>query len=218
VDAAGNKRLWIVGAGDFGREVRCWASDIPPAERDWTVAGYLDDDPAAARERLSQTIIDEPEVRERATYVPQPEDLFICAIGDPGAKLRICHDLLARGARFTNVIHPTAVVGPGCHLGTGIILCPYVIVTTGVTLQDFVTINLHSTVGHDAWVGEGTTLSTHCSIAGRGRLERGVFMGDHASVLPSAHVGKSARVGAGTVVLKSAPAHKTVFGVPGRVV
>ncbi len=37
------KKLLIVGAGGFGRELYVWASQHPDCGRAWTLAGFLDD-------------------------------------------------------------------------------------------------------------------------------------------------------------------------------
>ncbi|NBX34537.1 hypothetical protein EBR16_04155 [bacterium] len=41
------KKLLIVGAGGFGREMHAWALQHPDHGRDWIFAGFLDDNPAA---------------------------------------------------------------------------------------------------------------------------------------------------------------------------
>ena len=37
------KKLLIVGAGGFGREVACWAAEAMGRGTDWVPAGFLDD-------------------------------------------------------------------------------------------------------------------------------------------------------------------------------
>ena len=206
------KRLMIVGAGPFGREVLAWLKDVPAAQRTWEVAGFLDPDSAA----LDGYPCDLPILGEESSLCVSDHDLFICSLGDPVKKLGACRALKSRGAAFATLIHPTATVGPFCTIGEGCILCPGTILTTNVTLGSFVTLNLHSTVGHDAILGEGTTLSCHCDVTGRARLGEGVFMGSHASVLPGAVVGDYARVGAGSVVLRKVRPYTTVMGVPAQ--
>lgn len=208
------KRLIIIGAGGFGRETLAWALDANARERQWEIAGFLDANPRA----LDGFPCDLPILGDPATFTFLPEDAVVCAIGDPAVRLKLCRLLKERGASFTNVIHPTAVVGPGNRLGEGLIFCPGGVVTTNVTMADHVILNVGACVGHDAVVGAGCTLNPHCDLGGFSRLGEGVFLGGHADILPYAIVGDFARVGAGSVVLKKVDPYMTVVGVPSRVV
>ncbi|HJQ68486.1 MAG TPA: acetyltransferase [Blastocatellia bacterium] len=206
------KRLLIIGAGGFGREVMGWASHANRDRRDWEVGGFLDSNPKALDGYGREVGI----VGDPLTYTPSDTDLFVCAIGDPATKLRVCKELKERGASFLTLIHPTAVVGLDCVIGEGCVLCPGAVVTTNVTLGSFVCLNVYSTVGHDAVIGDGCTLSAHTDVTGFARLGEGVFLGSHASILPNATVGDYAVVGAGSVVLRKVRPRSTVVGVPAK--
>jgi sugar O-acyltransferase (sialic acid O-acetyltransferase NeuD family) len=206
------RKLIIIGAGDFGREVLDWALAVPAGRRDWEVAGFLDANPSALNNYPCQIgVLGNP-----ATYNPSSRDCFICAIGHPTTKLRVCREIVERGGEFITLVHPTAVVGSHNVIGAGSLLCPGSVITTNVTLGRFVTLNLHATVGHNAVLGEGCTLSPHCDITGRATLGEGVFLGSHASVLPSVQVGDYAVIGAGSVVIRKVAAGATVIGVPAK--
>lgn len=206
------KRLLIIGAGGFGREVLKWALDIPQKNRNWEVGAFLDANPAVLDAyNCGFSILDDP-----MNYFPKEGDRFICAIGHPLTKLRICRSLKERGAQFISLIHPTAIVGDRCIIGAGCIFCPGVVVTADVEIGDFVMMNLQSTIGHDAVVADGCTLSPHSDINGFASLGEGVFLGSHAVVLPGAKIGDYAIVGAGSVVLKRVKAGATVMGVPAK--
>jgi sugar O-acyltransferase (sialic acid O-acetyltransferase NeuD family) len=203
------KRLLIIGAGGFGREVLQWAQDIQAQGRvDWEVGGFLD---ANAR-ALENFDIDLPILGSPETWQPDVNDRFVCVIGDPSTRLRICRELLGRGAKFVTLIHPSAIVGSRCSIGDGAILCPHVTVTVDVMIGDFVILNVRSSVGHDAQVGDGCTVNSFCDITGNATLGEGVFLGSHSSVTPSASIGDYARVGAGSVVVRRVRANTTVMG------
>jgi sugar O-acyltransferase (sialic acid O-acetyltransferase NeuD family) len=204
------KRLLIVGAGGFGREVAAWADCAIDA--DWRLEGFLDPYPNALDGRDDRP----PVVGDPATYAPGHDDVFACCMGDPAVRRSAVAKLVAQGATFVALVHPTAFVGPGCEIGVGSILCQQVVLTADVVLGDFVIINVTSTVGHDARIGDYTTLSAHCDVTGRAAIGSDVFMGTHAAVLPFATVGNGATVGASSVVLRRVEAGTTVFGVPAR--
>jgi sugar O-acyltransferase (sialic acid O-acetyltransferase NeuD family) len=206
------KRLLIVGAGGFGREVLAWALDAPACGKDWRIGGFLDANPAA----LNGYPCDLPILADPLNFSPSADDLLVCAIGDPPPRLRLCRKLKERGAEFLTLIHPAAIVGPACRIGEGCVLCPGVVVTTNVVLGEFTILNVGACVGHDVVVGPGGTLNPHSDLGGHSTLGEGVFLGTHADVLPSVTVGDYARIGAGSVVLRKVDPHTTVVGVPAR--
>jgi sugar O-acyltransferase (sialic acid O-acetyltransferase NeuD family) len=208
------KRLLIIGAGGFGREVVAWTLAVPPEARDWELGGFLD----ANRAALDGVPCDVPIVGDPESHVPVDDDVFVPAIGDPAVKLRICRGIRARGGRFITLVHPSAIIGPGCRIGEGSVLCPRVVLTTNVTVGDFVAINVGAACGHDSVLGDGTTVSAFVDVTGAVRLGEGVFLGSHASVLPRVQVGEFAVIGAGSAVVKRVPARSTVMGVPARLV
>lgn len=209
------RKLIFVGGGDFARELAWFAGEVPESERDWDVAGCLDD-------RASGVVgckggIQVPVLGTIRDHAPATDEVFVCAIGRPEAKMSCTQSLRARGGEFVNLIHPTAVVAPGCKLGTGVVLARGVGLSVDVTVGDDVALNFMSTAGHDVVIENGCTISSFCDITGRSHLEAGVFVGSHASVLPGVRVGAGATVGAGAVVARRVAAGRTVFGVPAKI-
>jgi sugar O-acyltransferase (sialic acid O-acetyltransferase NeuD family) len=206
------KRLLIIGAGGFGREVLGWALAVPPEARDWEIGGFLDENAHALDAHpCGYSIVGDP-----ATYVPARDDVLLPAIANPETKLRLCRGIRARGGRFATLIHPSVIVGPGCRIGAGCVLCPRAVLTTNVTVGDFVAINISSACGHDSVLGDGVTVSSFADITGAVRLGEGVFVGSHASVLPRVEAGDFAVIGAGSAVIRKVPARATVMGVPAK--
>ena len=210
-------RLIIIGAGDFGREVLWTCSEIPNTDRVWqTVAGFLDDDVEGSSARMASYGVDVPVIATIRDYIPKPYDHFICAIGDPKAKLAVCELLRGRAAQFTNIIHPSVKVMSRTILGRGVLLCYHSWIGPDVHIGDFVTINSASSCGHAVVVEDGCTISAHCDSTGHGHLERGVFLGTHAAVLPRIRVGAFAKIAAGSVAFRNVKPGDVVVGVPAK--
>lgn len=206
------KRLIVIGAGGFGREVLGWAQDVQALSKEWEIGGFLDDNPKA----LDGLKYDVPIIGGIKDYMPQNDDYFVLGIGSPRGKLAIAERLMQRGAQFISLIHPTAVIGNNIIIGRGCVICPFVTITCDVKLGDFVSLNIHSVIGHDAVLGDGCTLSVHAVVTGHAYLGKGVYVANHGSILPQAKIGDFARVGAGSVVLKSVKPETTVMGVPAK--
>lgn len=202
-------QLVIIGAGGFGREVRAWARQASPA---WTVRGFVDDDPGAlARFEGIESVLGGV-----ATYRPESDDRFVCALGRIEFKRRCVERVRAAGGVFTSLRHDSAVVGDRVRLGSGVILCPHATVGSDARLGDFVTVNLHSSVAHDAVVGSWTQLHCHVDVTGGVVIGEGVTIGSHASILPGVRVGDGAVIGSGAVVMRDVAPGETVFGAPAR--
>ncbi len=101
-------------------------------------------------------------------------------------------------------IHPAAKIGSGVFIDHG----------EGVV------------IGETAEVGNNVVLYQGVTLGGTGKdrgkrhptIEDGVMISAGAKVLGPFTVGKNAKIGAGSIVLKPVPANATVVGVPGRVV
>lgn len=205
-------KLVIIGAGGFGREMLAWARQSVQFERDWTIKGFIDDNPEALSgkntpARILSTIRD---------YEPAAEDVFICAMGVPEIKRRSYETIAARGGRFTRLVHRTVVLGDNVEMGDGVVLCPYVIVSANNCLGRCVAVNLHSSVDHDACVGDWSQINCHCDLTAAVQVGREVFVGSSVSIIPNVVVGDGAYLGAGSVVLRNVPPGAKVFGVPAR--
>jgi sugar O-acyltransferase (sialic acid O-acetyltransferase NeuD family) len=206
--------LIIISAGDFGREVCVWAGQAIRAGAAFRLKGFLDDRP----DILKGFSFDVPVLAGPDRYEPAPDDVFVCAIGDPRLKQQFCERMSARGARFATLIHPTALVGHDVRIGEGSILGPMTQLSCNIRLGRHVSFGTHSNTAHDTRIGDFCQISGSCEINGHAQLQDGVFLGSHATILPRATVGAWAYVGAGSVVLRRVAPGTKVFGNPAVIV
>ena len=81
-------------------------------------------------------------------------------------------------------------------------------------------------VGETAVVDDDVSILQGVTLGGTGKetgdrhpkIRRGVMIGAGATILGNIEVGEGARVAAGSVVLRPVPPHKTVAGIPSRIV
>ena len=206
------KKLLIVGAGGFGREIHAWCRQHPDHGRAWAFEAFLDDNPEALAAFGSFA-----PVRPLAAHRPSPDEVFVCGLGLPDVKLRLVRPLLERGASFLTFVHPSVILGERVVLGRGVVLCPGAVLSADIALGEFAMVNLNSTVGHDARIGAWSTLSAQCDVTGHVRLGDRVFMGSKSTVIPRRVIADGVTVGAGAVVIADVPAGVTVVGNPARI-
>lgn len=207
------KRIIIVGAGGFGREVLQWARHAWPSDAH-KIAGFLSADPDKL-DGLAPTL---PILGSPAGFQPLPADGVVLAIGVPGVRRQVAEQLEANGARFLTVIDPTAIVADTAQIGTGTIICPYAIVSDAVRLGRCVLVNYHASLGHDAAAEDYAVLSPYATLGGGSEVGADVFLGLHASVGPGRRVGAGSVVSSNSVALVDTAENCLVYGVPGRVV
>ncbi|MEM0011515.1 MAG: serine O-acetyltransferase [Candidatus Bathyarchaeia archaeon] len=120
--------------------------------------------------------------------------------------LRFLARLISQFARFlTGIeIHPGARIGKGFFIdhGMGVVIGETTIIGNNVTLYQGVTLG-----------GTGKEKGKRHPT-----IDDDVVIGAEAVLLGPIYVGKEARIGAGSVVLKSVPPRCTVVGVPARIV
>ncbi len=114
--------------------------------------------------------------------------------------------IISAWARFrTGIeIHPAAKLGYGIFIdhGTGVVI--------GETTE----------IGNNVTIYQGATLGGTGKDTGKRHptVESGVMISAGAKVLGPITIGRNAKIGAGSVVLKNVPENATVVGVPGVVV
>jgi UDP-perosamine 4-acetyltransferase len=120
------------------------------------------------------------------------------------------------GYAFLSVIHPAAVVSPGCTLGRGVQSLARCVIQTGALVSDNAVVNTGAIVEHDVDIASHAFVGPGAVIGGDAKIGRGAFVGAGAVVLPGIRVGDGAVVGAGATVVDHVPGGAVVVGTPAR--
>jgi sugar O-acyltransferase (sialic acid O-acetyltransferase NeuD family) len=207
------KKLVIVGAGGFGREIASMVLTTQLCET-WDLQGFLDDDPAKQN--------DSPlglRVLGGHSYLRDNEDVSaVCCIGEPLARRHFAMDIAGWYRNWTSLIHPSAWVGAQVSIGPGVILAANTVVTCDAHIGEHVHLNCYSSVGHDALVSAFATAASHVDITGGARIGECCYIGSGARVLPNVALGERSVLGAGAVANRDIPNDTVAVGVPARVI
>lgn len=203
------RSLYIVGGGDFGREMETHLDRLPECGRDWRIAGFLDDNPSSLEGYPSDYRV----VGSVSDYQFQSGNLAIIAVATPNVK-RSLFDSLRRKVKLFTFISPDAIIGKFTQIGEGCIIGPRVVIGPNVTLGDAVFVNSGSMIGHDVAIGSFSSLMANNNIAGNCRVGEEVYFASTVTVIPSLSICDGAFIGAGSVVIRDIKERRTVFGNP----
>lgn len=207
------KELLIIGARGWGREIYNMLPNCIGYETEFTVKGFLDDKADALYGMPGYPSI----ISSVEDYQPQPNDVFVCAMGDAQWKRHYAEMVMARGGKFINIVHKTAEIERNSTLGNGCIVCKQVGISCDTQIGDFVTIHAFSGIGHDV------SISNYCHLGARSFMGGGSILGEstvvqtNAIILPSVKVGSNCMVAAGAVVIRKVKDGTTVYGNPAKV-
>jgi serine O-acetyltransferase len=152
---------------------------------------------------------------------PAARSTWEVVLAYPGFHAVVCHRLshwlwecnwttLARVASHVARFFTGIEIHPGARIGRRVFIDHGMGVVIGETAE----------VGNDVTLYQGVSLAGTSTERGKRHptIEDWVLVGAGAKILGPITVGRHSRVGAGSVLVQSVPAHSTVVGIPGKVV
>lgn len=211
----------IFGAGGFAREV-AWLVDavVKSGRAERKIDAFVTDNSA---DNLRALIHEIPVISEAEFFEScksRHVNVYI-GVGSPQLKQNLHKKCLSflDSVNFPPLVHPSVLMDlrPGAiKLSEGCLICAGTVLTTDLRIGAFVHINLDCTVGHDADIGNFTTLSPGVHVSGRVVIGEKCFAGTGAAFLENIHVVDNAVIGAGAVVISDITEPGTWVGVPAR--
>ena len=204
------KKIIVIGAGGFGREVEMLIDQINEFELQWDFLGFIDDGVPEG------SIIGASRVLGSLSKLIDFDDVsVVISVANPKSKVDILNRI-PKKHHFATLIHPNVLIGKRVKIGLGSIICAGNIITTDIKIGDHVILNLGCTVGHDTEIGDLCSFMPSINISGEVVIEKGVYVGTGAKIINQLTIGSFTLVGAGAVVSKSLPPRCTAVGIPAK--
>lgn len=209
------EKLVIIGAGGFGREVLWQILDTESYCKRYEILGFVDDNQALLGKEINNYRVIGG-IKWLMDY-QQNINAVIC-IANSGMRKQVW-ELVRTNLR---VNFPTIIAGdvkyPGTmKIGKGCVVCLSSILTTNITIGDFVIMDLDCTVGHDSVIEDFVTLYPSVNVSGNVLIGSGSEIGTGTQIIQGKKICKDVIVGAGSVVVKDIKEKGTYIGVPAKI-
>lgn len=210
------KDLIIFGAGGFGREVAWAVERINKFTPTWNLLGFMDDN-----DGIQGTVINGYRVLGKSEDVLSfPDAYIVCAVGASRTREKIIDNLkrINPHIRFGTVKDPSVVMSDSVTIGEGTIICANNIITVNITIGCHVIINLACTIGHDAVLGDFTTLYPTVNVSGMTTIGRATEIGTGTQIIQGMKIGDYSVAGAGAVIVSDIKENSLAVGCPAKVI
>jgi sugar O-acyltransferase (sialic acid O-acetyltransferase NeuD family) len=208
--------LYIVGAGDFGKETADTVAEINAGSSVYNLLGFIDDDPAA-----QGTVINGVPVLGGTNYLiaqagaRADKPAAVITVAGPATRQALA-EKLDPYVEWTNIIHPQAIIKPSARIGKGNIIQHFSSINSNAELKDHCIVNCNCVIGHDVLLSDYCSVMPQSGLMGFCKMGERVYIGVGVAMIPHVTVGADAVIGAGAVVLKDVEAGATVVGNPLR--
>ena len=206
------KKLIILGAGGFGREIYNLAKKCAGYGSGYEIKGFIDDDLNALDEFEGYP----PIIGTIKDYHVLKDDVFVNSLGDVQTKKKCITSILDKGGAFINLIHPLAIVSKNVTLGKGCIVDPFVSIGADTVIGDYILIQNGAVVGHDVTIGNWSRIDCYVVLVGGVTIGSEVCVHTGAIINQKVTIEKGARVGALSFVIRDVKENTTVFGNPAK--
>jgi sugar O-acyltransferase (sialic acid O-acetyltransferase NeuD family) len=125
--------------------------------------------------------------------------------GSVESRVETTEYFLARGYRFTNVVHPKVNL-KYVKLGTGNVVYENALIHPFVEIGNHCVISSNCGIAHDSTIGDYCFIGPASYICGHVNIADKVFVGTGAKILPRLQIGQGVQIGSGSIVNKSVAA------------
>ncbi|MEA1785804.1 acetyltransferase [Arenibacter sp. GZD96] len=209
------KNIVIIGASGHGSVVL----DCIEKEGLFKVIGYIDSYKKKGKKHNGLDILgSEYEI----PYLIEKHNVYggIIAIGNNWIRQELVAKIakLAPNFQYITVVHPSATIGKGAHIGRGSVIMPGVIVNCNSWVGDFCIINTNASLGHDSRMNNFSSLAPRVCTGGNFVLGKFSAICLGANIIENITVGEQTVIGAGSLVVTDIQPYVVAYGVPVKVI
>lgn len=209
------KKIVILCAGDFGKELVWLIEDINAKVPTYEILGFLDDDEKkVGKEYNGYKCIGK--TNDLAKLSKTYETCAIIATQEGWIRRKIVEEN-PEFHTWETLIHPSANISKTSKVGEGCVICANCNISVNSIVGNHCILNLGVTVGHDCEIGNYASLMSGTVISGHVRIKESAYFGSNSTVVPGKTIGENAKVGAGSVVIRNVKDNVTVMGVPAKI-
>jgi sugar O-acyltransferase (sialic acid O-acetyltransferase NeuD family) len=185
------------------------------AHRDVGILGFLDNNASLGSDFFGFRILGGFD----AIGQFRPDDVILIntIAGSVQDRVATTEYFLARGYRFTNIIHPGVNTGY-VTMGTGNLIYENALIQPFVTIGNHCVISSNSGIAHESSIGDYCFVGPASYICGKVDIGDRVYVGTGAKILPRLKIGIGAQIGAGALVNKPVAPGQRVMGIPARAI
>lgn len=209
------KRILIICAGDFARELTWLIEDINSKNPTYEIMGFLDDDDEKiGKEFNGYTCIGR--VNTLSKYANEQD---VCAV-IATQESRYRKKFVEENPSFKNwetLVHPSVNISKTSNIGDGCVVCANCNISVNTNIGNHCILNLGVTIGHDCEVADYVSFMSGVVISGHVTINESAYFGSNSTVVPGRRIGANSRVGAGSVAIRNVKDNVTVMGVPAKV-
>jgi sugar O-acyltransferase (sialic acid O-acetyltransferase NeuD family) len=208
------KKIAIVGAGGFGREIFCvWKDKLLFENVQFEFLGFFDDGKKGEITEFGKVVGLVSEINT----ITEEVDVAI-AIGNSATLKKVRERIHNENIRFPNIIHPTSkfVNNNNFKHSEGNIFSVDTIVSNEVTIGKFNSFNTRATLGHDVIVGDYNIFSPNVQISGEVKIGNNNLFGFNSGAIQQVTIGNNNIVGIGSLLLRNIGNNGTYMGTPAK--
>lgn len=210
------KKIAIIGAGGFGREVACLINAINEKNEEWDFIGFFDDVKDIGYENEYGKVLGR--IKDLNSY---PESLaVVIAIAKPSAIEVIAKSITSPNIYFPNLIAPNVIFFDknNISLGRGNIISFGCSISCNVHIGNFNILNCCILVGHDTKIGDYNAIMPSTNISGNVTMGERNFLGVSSVILEKLTIGNDTTIGANSLIFRNTKDKNTYIGNPASIV